>query len=348
MRTGRGLRRISALAAFVAAALSAPAIAATECHPPTGISPCLDAQGLWLPPGRARFVSIASARTLPSGVFSAGFGIGYTARPVVLHAPSPDPEGRELNVVDDMLDASLLYAHGIAERIEATVALPFVAYQTGAGAEGATTQSARPITAAALRDPRLGAAAALFWHGSTSHGYGAKMRLEIVVPLGDEAAYAGNPSFGTAPSAVLELRHGRFWAGSELGLRLRRAVALGDARWGSQGVISLGAGVDLLLYDRLSVLAETWMLPVLISQERALRRGGQIDEALLVPAEWLASVRSQPLSDLPLSFQLGAGTGIPLSSARRTTAAGAQATETFGGITTPTWRTVFVARYTSN
>jgi hypothetical protein len=347
MRLARAFGRVTALAALGAAVLATRASLADTCDPPTGISPCIDAQALWMSAGRARFFSIPPARALDPRTHAAGLGVGYMLRPIVLNAPSPDPEGRNVDVVDHVIDAVLLYAQGLTDGIELTAALPFAAYQTGAGAAGATSQAAPPIRPTVLRDPRIGVGFGLFWQGSSDHGYGIKTRLELALPLGDEEVFAGSSSVTVAPSAVLEVREDRFWAGSELGLRLRSVVELADVRWGSQAVIALGAGFDILEHDLLSVAAEAWIAPVVTSQEQNRGRFGRVDDALVVPAEWLASVRSQLVADVPFTLQLGGGTGIPLSSSRRTTASGEEQSDNFASPTTPALRFVLVARYAS-
>jgi OOP family OmpA-OmpF porin len=346
MYKARDFRGVTALAGL-AVALLAPRAALADCSPATGISPCIDSEALWLPATRARFLSMPSAERLGQGGFAAGFGVGYMSRPIVLRAPSPDPEGRDVDVVDDVVDATLLYAYGITHEIELTAALPFVAYQTGAGAAGATSQAAGPIAPNVLRDPRIGVGFALLWRGNAERGYGAKTRIELGIPLGDEDVLAGDSSVVVAPSAVLEVRHDRFSAASELGLRLRRTVELADVRWGPQATVTLGAGFDIFRRERLSVAVEASVAPVLISQKQRLSRTGTVADAVIVPAEWLASVRSQLVANVPFTLQLGGGTGIPLSVAQRTAADGSEQTETFTSPTTPTWRAVLVARYTS-
>ena len=347
MRRACDLRRFTALAAVAVTLLAARAAHADACDPPAGISPCVDAQGLWLPAAQARFVAIPSARGLPQSGYAAGVGVLYMSRPIVLRAPSPDPDGRDVDVVDRVFDAALLYAHGITDELEVTAALPFGAHQSGAGVAGATSQTAAPISPTVIRDPRAGIGFSLFWHGRPRRGYGAKTRLELVIPLGDRDAFAGDSSFGLAPSAVLELRHGRFFAGSEVGARLRSVVTLADIRWGSQALVSLGIGFDIFEADRLSVAVEGWLAPLLVSQEARLPSGARVEDAVIVPAEWLASVRSQLVADVPFTLQLGGGTGLPLSSARRVAADGTQETENFASVTTPAWRAVLVARYMS-
>jgi hypothetical protein len=275
---------------------------AVDCSPSSGISTCIDANALWIPAGRPRFAAIAPAIPMPDGVFAFGAALVYLSRPIVLVAPSPDPEGREIRVVDDRVDASLLWAYAPSARLELTLATPFVLNQNGAGGEGVASQSAPPLARTAARDPRIGAGYAIGdWDGAA-----LQARTELTLPLGEEQLYAGDGSFVLAPSLAAALALGPFFAGAELGARLRKSVPLADVRFGSQAVAALGAGVDLLPAERLSFGVEAIVMPSLVRQERA--RG----DASLVPAEWLASVRSAPLSDRALLLQLAGGTGLPL------------------------------------
>lgn len=321
----------------VAASLLASPALSVDCDPPSGVSTCVDANALWHPPGRPELVAIAPAEPTPSGAFAFGAVADYASRPIVLVAASPDPEGREIRVVDHRLDLSLTWAYAPSERLELTLVTPMVLHQTGAGAEGVTSQSAPPIARTAARDPRVGAGYALPIPKALrdSTGLGVKARAELALPLGDELVYAGEQSFVLAPSVAASMATGRFFAGSELGARLRETVHVAGASLGPQLVAALGAGIHILSEQRLSLSAEAALMPTLAAQDRA--RG----DALLVPAEWLAALRSAPFSDPALLLQLGGGTGIPLSSEARADGS----TDHYLGLGTPRFRFVLAVRY---
>jgi hypothetical protein len=327
-----------ALAALLLmATLASPARAAdTECQPASGISTCVDATSIWLPAGRPQFIAIAPAEPTPLETFAFGAALGYASRPIVLIARSPDPEGREIRVVDDRLDVSLLWAYAPHERLELTLATPMVLYQTGAGAEGVTSQRAAPLTSSAAHDPRIGAGYSFVVPEAmrSASKLAVKARTELSLPLGDKHLYAAEAGFLLAPSVAASVHPGIFFAGAELGLRLRETTHVATASLGSQLVSSLGIGVDILSRDRLSLAAEATLMPTLVSQSRA--RG----DAVLAPAEWLASLRSAPFFDRAFLLQLGAGSGLPLSS--ETDESG---TEHYLGATTPRFRVVLAARY---
>jgi hypothetical protein len=303
-----------------------------DCDPASGISTCVDASPLWLPAGRPRFLAITPGALTPERAFAFGAAFSYASRPIVLVAQSPDPEGREIRVIDHRVDAALLWAYSPLERLELTLATPMVLHQTGAGAAGVTSQSAPPIAPVAAGDPRVGAGYALAVPDPmrAASGLAVKAKAELSLPLGDEQVFAGEDTFVFAPGLAASVEHGVFFAGAELGMRLRKTAHVATASLGTQLLSALGAGIHILSDEKLSFGAEAWLMPTLVAQDRA--RG----DALLVPAEWLASLRSAPLADRAFLLQLGGGTGIPLSS---------QAGEDQLGVTTPRFRIVFAIRY---
>jgi hypothetical protein len=311
-------RRLALAALLVAGHASA---AEAECDPPSGISTCVDSNPLWLPAGRPRFVSIPDV----APASSIGLGFSYASRPIVLIAPSPDPEGREIRVVDDLLDATLLFSHIVGRELELSLAAPFVLYQSGAGPEAVTSQRGAPLSRNAVRDPRLGAKLKLA--EDRKLGLGIAARADVTLPLGEEHLYAGEDSFVLAPSAGASHRAGRLFSAAEVGLRLRESARVADTRLGSELLLSAGAGVDVFERERLSFAVEAYVRPSLVTQP-----GG----STLIPAEWLGSIRTAPLSDRGWLFQLAGGTGLPLSSSEA---------DTFFGLTTPRFRLLLAIRY---
>lgn len=339
-------RRASAAAFAALITLASRSAAATECRPRSGLSSCIDADELWFRAGPSRFFGIPSATRLGASRQSFGFGLSYLSRPVVLHASSPDPEGRDIFVVNDALNATWLFAYGVTERLELDVALPFTLHQSGAGVEGVTSQSAPPLARTAVRDPRVGAGFSVFHRAFSARASAdAKLLFDLSLPLGDSGSFAGRSSFVESPALVAELRAGRFSAAGELGLRLRPARPIAGQRIGSELVSALGVEVDILPQRWLSVGVEGWLFPSLLSQDRRLRNGTLVQDATLVSGEWLASVRSSPLPELAL--QLGGGTGIPLSSDRESLPSGTSRSESFSAVPTPQFRLALSVRYTS-
>lgn len=331
---------IPGVAALSIAVTPAPA-RADGCEPPSGVSPCIDANSLWLAPGEAHFFSIAPARPLGNRRAAFGFGTSFLDRPVRLHAASPDPEGRFINVVRYALDSTLLLSIGVMPRLELNATLANLRVQSGSGVEGYTSQNGPPLSPTAVRDPRLGAGFSLI--DDRRLGFAAKPRLEFSLPLGEQDKLAGEASFVAAPSLALELKRGRLLLGSEIGLRLREVSDFAGTRLGSQATIALGAGFDVLDRGLLAVLAEGWLMPSLASSDHDLPDGTKVRDVLLAPAEWQFSVRSELVESLAL--QLGGGTALPLSSERRIAPDGSSETEHFAGITAARFRVNLVVRY---
>lgn len=335
---------LAAAALAVAGAWSHPCRA--QCEPATGVSPCIDADPVWFPTGATRFVTIPASHTIEPGRYGIGFGLTYFDDPVVFGADSPDPEGRKIRAVDDALDASLLFGAGLTDRVEIGAALPFRLLQHGAGVEGVTSQEGAPITTSAARDARVGGSVALFPRARAPGGiWGAKAGLELTLPLGNEEAFAGDRSLVAAPSISADLDVGRFFAAAVIGARLRKPTTVAGATLGSQIVASLGAGVDVLPRERLSLAAEAWTLPTLASQDRDLPNGGRVKDATLLPAEWMASIRSSPFGEGDFTLLLGAGAAIPLSKETRVAPDGTETLERFAGVTAARFRVAFVIRY---
>src|SRR5687768_786802 len=87
------------LGLFVVAVSGRAMGAGDPCDPNATVSPCFDADALWLPTGAAYFSTLPSPRPLAVGAPTLLLGAGLALRPVLLEAPSPDPEGREIGVV---------------------------------------------------------------------------------------------------------------------------------------------------------------------------------------------------------------------------------------------------------
>src|SRR5262249_27749710 len=159
--------------------------------------------------------------------------------------------------------------------------------------------------------------------------------------LGDEEIYAGERGFVGAPSVALGMHRGRIFGAAEIGARLRRSVPFATARIGSQLMSSIGFGVDVLDNELLSLGAEAYVLPSLVSQPTREATTETVRDGILIPSEWLAWIRTAPLAEKALSLQLGGGTGIPLSSDVHESADGTTRTEHFAGVTTPRFRFLF-------
>jgi hypothetical protein len=321
--------------AFATAALVAPRARAADCSPPNHLSTCIQADAFWPHPGAGRFAFVGSADTVAPGAVTLGFAATYLARPIVLDVPTADPSGAEVEAVGSMWDVALLGAVGISSALELDIALPLTLHRSGFGVSPLADQRLRPLSGAALGDIRLGGTLRLLRSGEEP-SYGLAARLDAVLPSGDDGAFSGEPSLAVVPAFSGEIRGGRWFAGAELGARLRPVSDLAGTRVGPELLIAVGAGAVLIPDDVLSVELEAQALPALSGQrELAFVPGEGQREAmgsnpLLMPAEWLASLRAGLTPEWAAS--LGAGGGLPLFGA--------------GDLTAPSFRLVLRATYT--
>jgi hypothetical protein len=305
-------------------------------------SGCFDANSLWLPAGQTEFVTLPSTRADAPGKMSVGLATELLHDPVVVHVASPDAGGRDVHIVDYALDTSLLFDVGALENLDLSLVLPTRLYQSGAGAGGISSQSAPPVEQSALRDPRLGVAYSLD-SALARPGLGLRLALDVSVPLGNEAAFAGERTLAAAPSATLGWQISRLALRLGLGARLRGSAEFGDVRLGNQGFVGLGAGVDLLARGLLFLSLEGFGLPPLGSS-RASAADSTVTGVTLFPAEWLFAVHSSFRPDDEWSLSGSIGTGLPFSSETRATSNGSS-TAHFLGVTEPAWRTLLALRF---
>ncbi len=312
---------------------------ATDCDPASGISTCFDADNVWFH-ATGRFIGVAGAEIPDEGALALGVLASYVDRPVLLRAPSPDPEGRDIAVVRDALGLTLAYEFGLTDRLTIGAATPMVLYQRGAGAEGATSQSAPPLGSTAVRDPRA-SVGYLFAGAGRAARFRSLARLELALPLGDSQLFAGSGGFTLAPSVAFSARQGAFYGTGEMGARIRRSAAFATARLGSALHTGVGVGVEVL-GELLAFELEGYLLPVLSEQPGRENKTSSTRDGVLVPAEWALSACSTPVADLAVF--LGGGTGLALSSETRESASEAKS-ESFAGVTTPRFRLFAGVRY---
>jgi hypothetical protein len=316
-------------------ALAAPSNAQSNpCARSTPVSPCFDADPLWIPTGPTPFASVPSARTLTPGALALVLAAGYSDRPVVLVTPSPHPNGQEIDVVRGTTTFTLGARYGLLRGVDLGLALPFVPFQTGAGTESVTHQHGEPLATVALRDPRLDLAATLLGRDARQP-FALGTRLTLALPLGTETEVAGAAGFTVAPALDAELGMGRLKLGGELGWRITHAVDFATVREGSAVTAALAVSVTLLEHPELALGVESWLTAHL-----AGRPTGVPTSALDLPAEWLGTLRLAP--DANWTFLAAGGSGIPLSKVPNTDGG----TSTALGVTSPDFRLLLVARRT--
>jgi hypothetical protein len=304
------------------------------CATSASVSPCFDADPWWIPTGPSAFAGVPTAHTLPAGALAWVFGAGVSTRPVVLVTPSPHPKGQEIDVVELTSTLTLGVRYGLGRGVDVDAVLPFVPYQSGAGTESVTSQTAASLATVAVRDPRLGFAATLLGRSPRSP-LALGTRLQLSLPLGTAHAMAGAPGPTLSPGFTGELLLDRLDVALDLGLRLAPAVSFGTVSEGSRATLALGISVAVLQKPVLAFGVEGMLRPSLVGPP-----AGAPGDPLDLPAEWLTSARFEPND--AWSLLIGAGSGLPLSRAR---APGA-ASESVLAVTSPAFRCIVSARYT--
>ena len=311
-----------------------PAAARAACDP--GLSTCIDADTYWPHAGPAYFNVVGGTATTSLGRVGFGWVTTYAARPIVLVLPSSRPSGTEVVAVDHLSNATFLFSYGLSDRIEATVALPTTLYRTGTGISTLTHQTSTELSRSALRDIRAGTAFALL-PPSPSQPFSLATRLAFAFPTGESASFSGEGAVVALPSVASEYQKGPLVLGAEIGARLRRTSDLAGTRVGSQLVFAFGMGGEILQGNKLGVLLEAVLLPTLVQQHElssVSSTDGRVvsgDRRTLMPAEWLASVRTGELMSGDMSLSLGAGGSLGLTGE--------------SGITSPSLRVTFALRY---
>jgi hypothetical protein len=305
--------------------------AQANCSRSGRFSSCFDADPFWVSPGTGPFVTVSPAETTPPRHLVVGMAVRHATDPVTLELPSPDPEGREVGLVASVTVATLGLSYGFGSGSASFVSLPLTLDQQGAGIETVTSQRGDELAPNPLRDPRVGFAQRL-WSRSGRVSAALATRYTVALPLGDEESFAGHRGFVGAPSFTMNLSHGVFFAGAELGLRLRQPVELAGSRIGSQLWVASGAGIELTTDRRFAIAAEFFVAPMLAPQRS--RSSGNPDT--LAPAEWLVSLQSSPLGSDGPTLVIGAGSGLPTSTA---------ADDPVVGVTSPRLRWIGILRW---
>ncbi|HOT12847.1 MAG TPA: thrombospondin, partial [Polyangiaceae bacterium] len=300
--------------------------AAAECDNAARLSTCIDADTLWLHPGPGRFQAIGSTETTASEEFSLGFFTTYFRNPIVLRASSANPDGVDVPAIEHMVNSTFLWGYGLSDRVELTLAMPVTLYQNGTGVSGFLSSQSQEVPTTSMRDLRLGATWSLLPRSRVHSDelFALTVRMQAAIPTGDEQWFGGDRGFVGIPSLAGDMRLGRFFAATELGVRIRKTTNLAGSRIGSQSFLALGAGVDLLPSEWLSVGVEAYALPGLVGQETLERDPangeliGKTKSESLIPAEWMTTLRSAPTRGGDLSFYISGGSALPLDGTAMT------------------------------
>jgi hypothetical protein len=328
-----------ALAAFVGRDARA-----ANCNPQTGQSSCFDANTLHVPFAPSDFFGLPRALAMPGQSWALGLDLSELHHPVVLHAPSPDPKGRDVDVVGDAFDGAIAVAGSPVPHLELGAALPLALYRSGNGLSGVTSQTGPDLPKAAIRDVRLGAGYDLFRSTLRDRrtSFSGIVRLDLSLPTGDASAFAGERSLMGEPAVGVEMRTGLVFAAVEERVRLRQPVTFGGQQLGTQWISSIGVGLHAIAPELLAVAVEAYVAPYLDQRTYVLPDGTRVEPGAVMPAEWMLSARTH-LSAFRLG--LGFGTGIPLSSDKRVAPSGTSSSESYAAVTSPSFRFAFTFRY---
>jgi hypothetical protein len=279
---------------------------------------------LWPEAGPTPFASLPGTLTTAPRQFSFGLLATYLMRPVVLATPSPGPTGSKENAISDQVNGNFLFGYGVTDRLELHLALPVTFAQAGSGTSGIT--GGDDLRDTALRDLRFGAALAIVPEERVDRdiarrrglGFSLAARFDMSAPTGDRTQFSGEPSGVFMPELAFGLTFDRFFAGGEVGARLRRASEFAGARIGTQGALGLGIGAHVLAHELLSVTAEARVLPTFTDQSDTVQTTSGLRSSPngihITPAEWMAGIRTAPTAGGDFTVTAGFGTGIPIGA----------------------------------
>ena len=298
---------------------------AKECTNPL-VNTCINSDTFWPNAGPQRFATISGTETVGEGQVGFGLVATYLSRPIVLRVASPGPGGSDQFVVNDQVTGNFLFAYGVTSRLQLDFALPVTFIQTGAGTSPLTGGAALHDTA--VRDLRFGFAYQLVPRERISpdeqakrspHSWSLATRMMISAPTGDSGDFAGERSAVFAPSIAADYRYRIFFAGLDVGARLRPVTEFAGARVGSQITTGLGGGFDVIDRERLSVMAEARGYINFAEQHDTSQSAFGISSTpngkSITPAEWLLALRTAPLLAGDVSFFGGGGGPIPIGDA---------------------------------
>lgn len=289
-------------------------------------SGCIDSDVLWPRPGSSRFASTGSTETLAAGAVGFGMFTSYQSRPLRLRVPSPGPPGSNVNVIDNQISSTFLFAYGLTDRLQLGLAVPITLIQNGTGRSAIT--GGTDLRDTSFRDMRFDIAYALVPRARVAEdlatpGRGAgrlwslALRWTLVAPTGDPGQFASNRGVVFAPSLAGDLRTGRWFFGAELGARIRPVSEFAGTRIGTQIVTSFGGGFDALERGLLSPTAELFFLPTLTEQATLSSTPAGFastpNGSHIFPAEWRLGLRSTPTPSRDLELSVGGGGAIPLT-----------------------------------
>ncbi len=341
-RPGSAIRALALFCLTSSSLWSAGEAYAKECDNPL-VNTCINSDTFWPNAGPMRFATVNGTETVGQGLVSFGLLSTYQSRPILLQVASPGPGGSEQYVVNHQITGNFLFGYGVTDRLQLDFALPVTFIQTGAGVS--PLSGGEDLRDTAVRDLRFGFAYALVprlrispseaaARGGVGNLWSLAARMTLSAPTGDRDQFAGERTAVFAPNVAGDLRVDRFFAGIDLGARLRPIAEFAGARVGSQLTTGLGVGVDVLPRELLSITAEARGYVNFAEQHdtalSAFATTSRANGKIIVPAEWMLAARSAPILAGDVTFFAGGGGPIPTGD---------------GAITVPRFRFLLGATY---
>jgi MYXO-CTERM domain-containing protein len=213
-----------------------------------------------------------------------------TGEPVIVRDPMTGEVIADGKVLSNRTGVTLGASYGIADRFELSAALPVAMSQSGnlmlVNREG-------ELAGTALGDLRLGGKVRLLDAGPFRLG----AALNVVVPTGDDEAFAGAGTVVVTPRVIAGVRLGRLALAANGGYALRQPGGAGNLEVDDELVFGAGARFDLQP-RRLALLGESYA--------RVGVQGMGVEREL--PAEALFALRWQVSG--PWAIDAGGGFGI--------------------------------------
>jgi hypothetical protein len=298
---------------------------------------CFDVTPSFGPAEPSAFRGFGEGKVLPASKLALGVHYQFAQLPLEMIAPSGDPNGRSIHVVDHSHQLELRSALGLGRGMDVLFAVPFGFARAGTGSEALSTQSPSPIQTEGVGDLRLGIRSRL---PKLSEPFAWTMRFEATLPTGNERSYLGEGNATGTLASNIAWSLERFLIAADFGLTATKSHQFADVRLGTRLSSGLGVAYHILSEDRLTLGVEAWVAsilidsPTIVSQDEYRTR---YHTTRVIPGEWHLNVSSRPLS-LPIWFSLGAGTAFALSARDSAGAEASRVDERFIAPGTPRFR----------
>ena len=325
---------------------------AHACEREAAIPSCIDWNQMWVPSDMGPWFSLSSAQPVGRGHIRSHAILDTANRPLVVVAPSPDPDGRELPIVSSAKTLWLGYSVGLSRDWDLGLQSAFIVHQEGAGATALNTSAASnssapgKLSSYAVKSPRL----TLGYNVLNQLGkrgdnqLALKLRVALVPPLGGDRSYVSEPSVVVAPSLTIEHTLSRLTTAAEITVRIRDSIRVLNTELSTQLVA--GAGLSIHLWRGLHTAAESFVIPSFGAITRSYR------EAVITSShpvlEGLMSVRYDLASPRGLTLRLGGGAGLPFARERSVDSFGRTREYQGNAWGSPRWRGMLGASFRSN